>query len=152
MPHQNDLVNWLSWVNYAIDTEPAVGKFYDGTAVANWVLGPLKKTVFVDRLHWKATGANDTTVGRVFINNGKDNAVAANNVLIDEVNLSGDTASATSARNTVVADFGSSGIWLPAGFRINVIIGEDTNVTGWSVSAFVGKYSESVGDPGLYKT
>lgn len=89
---------------------------------------------FVQRLRFKATGANVASAARVFINNGSANTTAANNTLFDEISLPATSAGAA----TPTVDLPMN-IALPAGFRLYV--GLITAVSGgWVVTPVAGEY------------
>jgi len=98
-------------------------------AVAQINLG--SGTNYVDRLVFRAIGSNTATVGRVFLNNGKDPTVAANNVLFAEITLDSTTLSEVAA---LADEELALNIWLSEGYRILVTNGTAV-AAGWRVSA-----------------
>lgn len=144
MPHTNDLVNIIDWVPYTVKTANSVR---DGTGTPNWVFKPQQKTVFFRRVRLQPLGTNDATVARLFINNGNDHSVAANNYLFDEVTCQ-QTALSEVAQLTYVPI--TVNLWLPAGYRINVLIGF-TVAAGFAMGSIAGQYSGELSDPELYK-
>ena len=146
MPNIPDDINWIDWCPYVIK---AANNVYDGTGTPNWVAGPYRKTVYLKRIRFSA-GDDDNiqSVGRIFSNNGNDHAVAANNVLISEKTLTATTAASTTKVNFYEVE---TDLWLPDGYRVNVLLGTAVS-GGYYVSAFIGQYSEVVGDPALYST
>jgi len=140
----HDVVNWITWVDYAIKTANTA---YDGTGVANWVVRPLPKTTFVQKITLQAGDADNVqTVARLFINNGGKHSDAPNNTFIADQTLAVTTQSDDSA--VAIYTF-TLNLWLPAGYRINVLLGT-TVVGGYYAAAFLGQYSESAADPELY--
>ena len=90
----------------------------------------------VETIIFRAAGTNVATVARIFINNGSTNATAANNILYGELTLPSTTLSET----TQLADQRLSlGFALPAGYKINVVIGTAV-AAGYYVSVIGGKY------------
>lgn len=91
---------------------------------------------FAQKVRFRAAGTNVVTVARIFINNGSTNATVANNILYDEITLTATTLSEIGA----VAQYEVPlNIALPAGYKINVVLGT-TVAAGYFVSVIGGKY------------
>lgn len=92
---------------------------------------------YVQRIRFRPLGSNQSSVARVWINNGSSpSGATANNVLFDEVSLAATTASNNSALANVELPLNFA---LPASYRLYVSLG--TGVTaGYDVSVIGGKY------------
>ena len=91
---------------------------------------------FVQRIRFKAIGANVATVARIYINNGSTNGTATNNVFYGEISLPGITASSTAA--TVDVDYPLN-FALPAGYKLYAGLGT-TVASGWVATVLAGAY------------
>lgn len=92
----------------------------DGTGTVQTVFTAGANGAFVQKVRFRAIGTNTASVARIFVNNGSTNATAANNALIDEITLAGTTLSEVSALSNYEV---ALNIALPAGYKINVVIG-----------------------------
>lgn len=90
----------------------------------------------VERIRFRALGANVATVARVFINNGADPAVAANNILYDEITLPATALSNNASLNNQEIPLN---LPLPPGYKLNVTLGTVV-AAGYAVCAVGGKY------------
>jgi len=111
---------------------------YDGAGANDTLVFTADSTngSFLQRLRFKAKGANVATVARVYINNGSANSTPANNSLFGEVSLPATTASATAATPDVeyLLNFA-----LPPGYRIYVGIATGV-ASGWAITPVGGHY------------
>lgn len=92
---------------------------------------------FVQRIRFRSLGANtQTTVARIWINNGLTTATAANNTLWDEITLTPTTLSETTALATQELPLN---IGLPPGYVLYVTLGTGVSA-GFDVTVIGGKY------------
>lgn len=91
---------------------------------------------FVQRLRFKAKGANTASVARVYLNNGSAQGTAGNNTFYGEISLPATTASAVVATPDIdyVLNFA-----IPATWRIYVGLGTAV-AAGWTVTTVAGAY------------
>jgi hypothetical protein len=93
---------------------------------------------FVQRLRFKALGANNAAVARIYINNGSINTSAANNSFYGEITLPVTAASSIAAQPDV--DYPLN-LALPAGYQIWVgIAAASALASGWAVTTIAGAY------------
>lgn len=111
---------------------------YDGAGANDTLVFTADATngSFVQRLRFKAKGANTATVARIYINNGSVNTTAANNTFYGEFALP--TTSASSTTSTGDFDYPIN-FALPAGWKIYVGLGTAVSA-GWTVSTIAGNY------------
>ena len=93
---------------------------------------------YVQRIRFRVLGTNsNSTVARVWVNNGATTATAANNTLIDEITLPNTLVSqvASQANYELPLNFA-----LPAGYRVYVTLGTAPTSAGWNATVIGGKY------------
>ncbi len=85
------------------------------------------------------TGNNNVAnVARFFLNNGSTNATATNNSFIKEVSLPATTGSANAALIDIAVSFN---IPIPAGYKLNVVLGTTVGAgLGWYFAGVGGFY------------
>lgn len=89
-----------------------------------------EKTVYVDRIIFRAAGTNVASCGRIFLNNGQPTTTAKNNVLVAEITLDATTASEVAALPDEVLQLD---MHIPAGYRVFATLGTAVSA-GWSVT------------------
>lgn len=112
---------------------------YDGAGANDTLVFTADATngSYVQRLRFKAKGANVATVARIYINNGSDHTVAANNTFYDELSLP--LISAASATAAQASPDLQMGFALPPGYKIYVGLGTAV-ASGWVVTTIAGDY------------
>lgn len=138
----------IDWCPYVI---VLANNNYDGTGAPNWVVRKHPRTLFIQEITLQAGNddpgvGNIQTVARLFVNNGDDEGVPTNNSLVDDLTLTAIIISANSAVTTFTFTLNK---WLPAGQRLNVLLGTAV-AGGYYATAWGGQYSEAKGDPELY--
>lgn len=116
----------------------ALSGTYDGTG-ANDILAfeaDPDDGSFLDKIRFKAKGANVQTLARIFINNGQDHTVAANNSFYDDVALPSTSASATVQQPFVEL---SLQLQLKAGFKIYIGLAVAV-ASGWQATPIGGNF------------
>lgn len=101
----------------------------DGTGTVTTVVTAAAGETHTRSLIFSSLGANDATIGRVWLNNGSSNSVAANNSLLKEFDLP-PTNAATKVPNVPVNV--PINRTLPAGYKLNVTLHSAVS-GGWSV-------------------
>lgn len=96
------------------------------------------KDAYVNKLLWVPAGTNVDSVGRVFINNGRDSNQPQNNSPIAEVDLPATTLAEDGPMNIVTQTLG---IIVPAGYVLLVAIGTTVSA-GYYVTALGGDYQD----------
>lgn len=107
----------------------------DGTGAAALIF-EAKAETYVERIIFRPAGSNTASVGRVFINNGKNRSVAKNNRLISEVTLASTTLSEVAAMTGQQIDLD---LIIPAGYSLYCTLGT-TVAAGWYVTVLAGDY------------
>lgn len=92
----------------------------DGTGTVSTLYTAGANGGFVDSIEVRHAGTNVATVARLFMNNGSTNATAANNILIGEITVAANTVSQTAASIPYSIPIKKN---LPAGFKINMVLG-----------------------------
>lgn len=110
---------------------------YNGTGTVGTVFTAGSNGGRADFVRCRPLGTNVASVLRVFVNNGSTNATATNNSLVAEVALPATTASAAAETGTEITL--PLGMTLPAGYKLNVVIGTAVSA-GWQVTCFGGDY------------
>jgi hypothetical protein len=135
-------VGAIGWVS----TGTAANTATDGTGtVATIFTADATNGGRVERLRFRAKGANVATVCRIFINNGLTNATAANNTLYAEITLPITALSQVAA--SLLQEFPQIGgadqtafpLVLPPGYTLTCTLGTAV-ATGYSVTACGGAY------------
>lgn len=111
---------------------------YDGAGANDTLVFTADATngSYVQRIRFKAKGANVATVARVYINNGSTNGTAGNNTFYGEISLPATSASASAATPDI--DYPMN-LALKPGFRIYVGLGTAVSA-GWVPTVIGGDY------------
>lgn len=126
-------------IQWATSTVSAVNTTKDLTAGTIYPVFTADATNggFVQRIRFRSLGTNtQTTVARIWINNGLTTATAANNTLWDEITLNPTTVSEISALATQELPLN---IGLPPGYVLYVTLGTGVSA-GFDVTVIGGKY------------
>lgn len=118
----------------------------DGTGTVATIFTAGANGAVVKRVRAIPLGTNTASVLRLFINNGSTNATATNNAYWAQASLPSTTNSEVAGiapvelpNNATIADTTAFPLVLPAGYKLNVVIGT-TVAAGWAVTAEGGDY------------
>lgn len=93
---------------------------------------------YIQRIRFRSLGTNaNTTVARIWINNGSTTGTTANNTLFDEITLPSTTVSQVAAQANYELPLNFA---LPPGYKIYISLGTAPGTNGWSATVIGGKY------------
>jgi hypothetical protein len=135
------MVQWSNTLSTNNSTKDGTGFTFEKPIVA----ANTQNGTYIDYIRWRPLGTTNGTVGRVFLNNGRDTNSAANNALIAEISLPGQTWSETASLPEFTQYLRLS---IPASHNVYVCLSNTVNsVTGWGwqATAVGGNYGNPPG-------